>query len=107
MNGDGTTKGKGSSLGNENADHHAVRYVILFLGFFAILGLVAIAVLLGLPTTITTAATDTQPQKVIEISKPDLSAVIALVGSAIGALGAMLAQTSTRQAGQQTSLTDG
>jgi hypothetical protein len=101
------TDGKGSNLGQENMDHHAVRYVIWFLGLFALLGLVAIAILLGLPTSITTKATATEPEKVLQINKPDLSAVIALVGSAIGALGAMLAQTSTRQAGSPTALPEG
>jgi len=75
----------------EQLDHIVVKYVVLFLGWFAIIGLVAVTVLLALrPETATQS-----DGKVIALSKPDLSALIALVGSAIGALGALLAQTST------------
>ncbi len=73
------------SSSSEQLDHNAVSFVIWFLGLFALLGLIGI-VALQFPYAINPA---------LSANKPDLSAVIALVGSAIGALSAMLAQTST------------
>ena len=79
-------------------EHDAVRFIILFLGWFAILGLVAVSVLIALPPHISTIpATEKEPAKTTIVPKTDISALIALVGTAVGALGAMLAQTSARQ----------
>jgi hypothetical protein len=93
----------------------AIALVIWFLGLFSMAGLMAVTFLYySMPEKTTTTKTIQEkhvaqgpqekhvaqgPQEKQEVQhRPDFSALIALVGTALGALASMLAQTSIRQA---------